>query len=222
MKKLILAVSIAAISASVSAIKTDAYVTDRFENLVRDSLGHCVRTGTWTPEKALKECGDTPPAAKEPIKAVPEQHDPVVDDQADLRKEIVVTPLPIKSDGILRQRWRVHFEFDKAVLSDADKHNLDQYVDYLKATTNEAHVTGWADRVGTDKYNMTLSTLRAIAVTRHLMKAGVRVTDARGMGESHTQVCPGNATPEVKQCLAADRYADIVVQTQQKQFGIGQ
>jgi len=215
MKKLILAVSIAAISASVSAIKTDAYVTDRFENLVRDSFGHCVRTGTWTPEKALKECGDTPPAAiKKAIEALPEQYDEyevqtqenLAKDLAETHEEIeVVTPLPIKS-------IRVHFEFDKAVLSDADKHNLDQYVDYLKATTNEAHVTGWADRVGTDKYNMTLSTLRAIAVTRYLMKAGVRVTDARGMGESHTQVCSGNATPEVKQCLAADRYADIVVQ----------
>lgn len=76
MKKLILALSIAVISASASAVKTDAYVTDRFENLVRDSFGKCVRTGTWTPEKALETCGDTPPAAiKQAIESLPEQYD---------------------------------------------------------------------------------------------------------------------------------------------------
>jgi len=183
--------------------KNDGYVYDKFGNLVHDSFKRCVRTGTWAPEKALEECGDKPPVAiineKQPAAEVLQSK--VQEQEHELAP---VTPLSPKT-------VRVHFEFDKDQLSDADKKNLDQYIDYLKTSTSAViKVEGWADNIGTDHYNMNLSTRRANVVTRYLIVHGIRVRDSRGMGESRTQDCPGKVTPEVKKCLAEDRYDEIV------------
>src|SRR3546814_12969925 len=71
----------------------------------------------------------------------------------------------------------VHFEFDKATLTAADKEVLSTIATRLKQETSTAQlrVTGHTDSVGSDAYNQRLSDKRANSVVQYLVdrKSGV-------------------------------------------------
>jgi outer membrane protein OmpA-like peptidoglycan-associated protein len=69
----------------------------------------------------------------------------------------------------------VHFEFNKATLTPADKTQLDMVATKLKteASNVQLHVSGHTDSVGGNAYNQKLSEKRAHSVTDYLVSAGV-------------------------------------------------
>jgi len=78
-------------------------------------------------------------------------------------------------------------------------------------------VTGHTDRIGSDKYNQTLSEERANAVREYLISKDIpanRIT-AAGMGESQpvTQAsdCTGPRSQKLITCLQPDRRVEIEV-----------
>ncbi|MFL1387924.1 OmpA family protein [Pseudomonas tritici] len=83
----------------------------------------------------------------------------------------------------------VHFEFDSARLTAADKTKLDTIATRLKqeAPSAQLRVTGHTDSVGKDAYNQRLSDKRAHSVTDYLVGSGVprsAFVAVTGAGES--------------------------------------
>jgi len=131
---------------------------------VLNSVDKCPNTPKGTPVDATG-C-PIPPPAPEPVPA------PMVQP-----KEEVIT---------IRD---VHFEFNKATLTPADKHQLDAVVTKLKteAPNVQLHVSGHTDSVGSDTYNQKLSDKRAHSVTDYLVSAGIArsaFVSVEGDGES--------------------------------------
>ena len=84
----------------------------------------------------------------------------------------------------------VHFEFDSAKLTAADKTKLDMIATRLKQENASAQlrVTGHTDSVGSDSYNLKLSEKRAHSVVEYLIQSGVprsSFVSVSGAGESH-------------------------------------
>ena len=84
----------------------------------------------------------------------------------------------------------VHFQFDSAKLTAADKTKLDTIATRLKqeAPSAQLRVSGHTDSVGKDAYNQKLSEKRAHSVTDYLIGAGVprsAFVSVTGAGESH-------------------------------------
>ena len=83
----------------------------------------------------------------------------------------------------------VHFQFDKATLTPADKEVLDKIATRLKGEAPNAQltVTGHTDSVGSDTYNQKLSDRRAHSVVEYLISQGVprsSFVSVTGAGES--------------------------------------
>jgi len=84
----------------------------------------------------------------------------------------------------------VHFQFDKATLTESDKEVLDKVATRLKgeASTAQLTVTGYTDSVGSDAYNQKLSDRRAHSVVEYLIQEGVprsSFVSVVGAGESN-------------------------------------
>ena len=84
----------------------------------------------------------------------------------------------------------VHFEFDSAKLTTADKTKLDTIATRLKkeAPGAQLRVSGHTDSVGKDAYNQKLSEKRAHSVTEYLIGSGIprsSFVSVTGAGESH-------------------------------------
>lgn len=82
----------------------------------------------------------------------------------------------------------VHFEFDKAALTQADRDTLAVAVKFLTDNpTARIDVIGHTDNVGTEEYNIRLGSRRAMAVRAYLVNAGVAegriTTSTRGEAE---------------------------------------
>ncbi|MCO8313948.1 OmpA family protein [Pseudomonas mandelii] len=101
---------------------------------------------------------------------------PVVEEVAVVKEEVIV----------IRD---VHFQFDSAKLTPADKDVLDTIATRLKQESSSAQltVTGHTDSVGSDAYNQKLSDRRARSVVEYLISQGVprsSFVSVTGAGES--------------------------------------
>ncbi|AIS14577.1 Putative outer membrane protein [Pseudomonas chlororaphis subsp. aurantiaca] len=93
----------------------------------------------------------------------------------------------------------VHFEFDSAKLTAADKTKLDTIATRLKqeAPSAQLRVTGHTDSVGSDAYNQRLSEKRARSVTEYLISAGVpRSSFVSVVGAGESQPVADNKTAD--------------------------
>ena len=109
------------------------------------------------------------------------------------------------------------FAFDSARLSADTPSAIDAQV--MEALDKAEHVEllrilGYADRIGSEAYNLQLSQHRADALKRYLVSKGVPaeaiVAEGRGSAEP-VVTCPGRKSPAVIQCLAPNRRVRIEV-----------
>jgi len=157
---------------------------------VPDSRDKC----PGTPKGVKVDADGCPPPAPAPVAA------PAV------VEEVVV----VKEETIIIRD--VHFEFDSAGLTSADKLQLDKVATRLKseAPTARLSVSGHTDSVGADAYNQRLSEKRANAVTDYLVGSGIArssVVSVRGAGES--QPVADNKTADGR---ALNRRTEILIQ----------
>lgn len=204
-----------------AAYAIDGYVTDKNGKLVRDGYGHCVRTGTWTPEKAIEECQPNFIAKVKPATA---NTDNVIDSKVAMetvpevqplvaQPAIIATELSAVTESSLPTAT-VFFEFDKAVLTLAAKEQLDRVADGLKGREYKSiTVVGYADKLGTKKYNKKLSQRRADAVKNYLVQQGVKTPESVGNGviELKTVKCSSRKKTDLILCYSHDRRAEVVV-----------
>jgi OOP family OmpA-OmpF porin len=105
------------------------------------------------------------------------------------------------------------FEFDKATLR-APQPKLDEIAAALQAdmSITDIDVTGYTDRLGSDKYNQRLSQLRAVAVREYLVARGIDGSrlKAVGKGESNPVVeCNDKKRADLIACLAPNRRVEV-------------
>jgi OOP family OmpA-OmpF porin len=133
--------------------------------------------------------------------------------QATRREEVIpqtlggLLPLTLGIDG------QGEFDFDKAVLRDDVRAQLDVVAERLKsAEYDRLEIVGHTDRIGAEDYNQYLSERRAWAVARYLVEHGVPASkirvEGRGMHEPMTpaDACADNLGREqLIACLQMDR-----------------
>lgn len=144
----------------------------------------------------------------------------------------VITPEPVAATPppapapVIRPVMKVAFsadslfDFDKAIVKPMGKEHLDKFAADLRETRYDViTVVGHADRLGSQAYNMELSTRRAEAVKTYLAdSAGIPASKitARGADESQPVTKPGEckgqkATKALIACLQPDRRVEVEV-----------
>ena len=107
------------------------------------------------------------------------------------------------------------FGFDRAELTETGKARLSDLLNGLTAAdlqSQKIQITGHADRIGDDAYNIRLSERRAVAVQEFLVSRGVvpGFIETRGVGSANPVVaCQGLRGAALIDCLAPNRRADI-------------
>ncbi len=106
------------------------------------------------------------------------------------------------------------FAFDSATLNQPMP-KLDEIAAALQADTsiNDITITGYTDRLGSDKYNQKLSERRANAVRDYLVAKGIDGSrlKAVGRGEENPVVtdCNQKKKSELIECLAPNRRVEV-------------
>ncbi len=211
--------------------KNQGYLTDSNGNVVMSGTGLCWRTSDWTPARAAAaaacmQC--TPdlcpkpkpkPEAKKPeAKPKPEAKKPEAKPEAKPKPKMVSqnVELKIELQGI---------EFNKVDLTAANKQELDAFmakqVGPLMKAPNKIGaviVTGHTDRIGSDKYNKTLSEKRALGVKDYIVGKGIdqKLIFWEGKGPKQpipvTKFCDNKMKrKQLIECLAPNRRVTVEV-----------
>lgn len=189
---------LAAVVASLLAVSqaqaaNDGYWNEKGGSVWRSGSGECIHTGFWNMDMAIVGCdGKVAEAAPEPVAA----------------------PAPVAMPSM---DAKVGFGFDRADLDATATAAIDTLVSEGKAKGNirSVKVTGHADRIGTEDYNLDLSLRRASAVGDYLTQnAGIdaQSVELAGKGESQPLVgCDGVRGAALVECLAPNRRVEIIL-----------
>ncbi len=173
------------------------YVGENDSHLITDGFGNCVKTGFWSSEDGLADCGDK---VKEEVAAEPAPA-PVAAAPAPAPK--VMTKSVSLSAGAL-------FDVNSDVIKDAGKAELRALAEHINrlADVQSVDIVGYTDSSGSADYNQKLSLRRATAVKNYLMDNGVspRVMTTLGLGEE--KPVASNATREGR---AKNRRVEITI-----------
>src|SRR3972149_4837746 len=189
-------------SAMAQDAKNQGYLVDVNGNVVTSSTtGLCVRTSDWTPARAAaaaacKQC--TPDLCPKPKPAVKPKPKP--------KPQFLNVELKIELQGIA---------FNKTELTEANKKELDAFLaKQVKplARIGAVIITGHTDRIGSDKYNKTLSEKRALGAKDYVVSKGIdqKLIFWEGKGEKQpipvTKFCDNKMKrAQLIECLAPNR-----------------
>lgn len=192
---------------SARATNNDGYLIDDSGHVVKNSYGECWRTGSYNPGVSYNPECDGIVVAQNPTPA----SQPVREPYQEARGGYVV-----------QEAWRetVYFNFDSAYITRSTAQVLAQVADHLRQdsnTTIRLHLTGHTDPVGTENYNLSLGSKRAVAVAQALRRLGVRnPIDTVSMGEAQVLNQCERGTDyinarERNECNAPNRRVEIVI-----------
>jgi OOP family OmpA-OmpF porin len=194
-----------------------AYVQDARGVIARTPDGLCWRTGYWTPADAVPGCdGALVPPISNPTAPAIVPPAPIA--QAPVAPAVPVVPVPLaRCDFTATLDDEQTFAFDRTALTAAAKKRIDAEVIRKLSTCNIVDVvvvTGHTDRLGTPRYNRTLSERRAGMVAAYLKSKGVTAKiDTHGAGANQPVSSCTAKLPRRKliECLAPDRRVVIEV-----------
>jgi OOP family OmpA-OmpF porin len=199
--------------------------------IVHDGFAGCVRSGQWTEQNVLRECGGAamprpertgslvpapPPApvVAEPLaESAPAEIMPVA---YTVPVEPPARPLPVVETVTLGPETL--FDLDKYNIRPAGKAELDDLAARIRnKPVKSIDVGGHADRTGPAALNRRLSERRAQSVKNYLVMKGVPegTITARGFGTSVPRMtadeCAGMPSKELATCLQPDRRVEIAL-----------
>lgn len=114
----------------------------------------------------------------------------------------------------------VLFDFDKSVVKPEGQRHLDvEVVEKMKAhpEVELVLITGHTDRIGSDKYNQTLSERRAAAVKNYLVSQGIAAERLHTVGKGETEPvveCKGVRGKAAIDCLQPNRRVVVEIEVQ--------
>ena len=207
------ALALAAVAGTAQAQSaTPGYVSTSGGQIWTSPTGLCWKTTDWTPEKAAAPCDAVrvvQVAAPPPVAVAPPPPAPTPLVTAPPPQPPVIEQISLSSD--------VLFPFDKSELRPEGQKKIDEISDRLKgANVQQINAIGYADRIGSDKYNQQLSEKRAEAVKDYLAQKGIESNKVRseGRGENDPVTgdqCKGMKGAKLISCLQPDRRVDIEV-----------
>lgn len=185
--------TVAVLTTAGGALAADSDINDVLRdqrgNVIRNAFGNCVRT-QWS--VANDFCGAT-----------------VISTRQQRRTNILIS----------QEARTVYFDFNKSTLRPDAKRKLDSLASTLRSDTQvrQAHIVGYADRLGTVSYNDRLSQKRAQTVRNYLISRGFinsRVAETRWFGKSAPATsCPSNLSrADLIDCLEKDRRVEIEIE----------
>ena len=147
-----------------------------------------------------------PPAPPAPAPA------PVAEAPAPAPAPVAPPPPPPRFEKVTLEATKL-FEFDKADLI-MPSPKLDEIAAALQADTSitDVDITGYTDRLGSEKYNLKLSERRANSVRDYLVSKGVdgNRLKAYGKGEANPLVqCNQRKRQELIDCLEPNRRVEV-------------
>lgn len=225
MKSTIVVLSLLVVAGFAFAAQDESgYVHEKVSGkLVRTGLlKQCVRTGTWTPEKAIPECDPVLAQKNHPTGIEGPRSAPVVTsapaaETAPLKSQDEIVGVPLKLDTAAPRVSitfiYVFFDFDKSKL---DKEATTKLGTIKLSGHDYLTIRAYTDRIGTTAYNNKLAGRRAASVSKYFSGHGVKVDSSTGVGKSLTAVCGKMTTKQLKACLRADRFAVIELQSSYK------
>lgn len=163
---------------------------------------------------------DTAEAAPEQFAREPETFTEEKVAQAEVPKAPPVTMLPVtvtvEADPL--------FDFDKYSIRADARNKLDELIQQLQGVTyGEVIAVGFADPIGTAKYNKGLSERRAASVKRYLVSKGIPAdrikTEGRGKTEEFASYknCHGQRKQKLIACLEPNRRVEVTVTAEKQQ-----
>jgi OOP family OmpA-OmpF porin len=219
-KKLILAAIIAAVLPSTASAATslnNGYLVDSEGAIVKDGIGGCWHTISWTPALAVVGCDAV--AARNEIMISPKvseiQPAPIPVPQSAPAQSPVQAAISSKKFTFSEEDL---FSFNESELRPKGKAKLDTLVHDLDGTKyGFIHVTGYTDRIGGAQYNLKLSMRRADEVKDYLVSKGISADRIKAEGKGETLPitnpadCKGKTSAEDITCLQPDRRTEVTV-----------
>ena len=210
------ALALAGCASTTTSPSTDqpgliGYVTDGSGNVVRSGGGGCVRTGFWQPQYATKECDPDLYAQAHPAPPPTAQAEPQPAAPAAAPVAAAAPPPPVR----VYVGADAYFGFNRAELTPDDKRKLDIVANRAKNGEDASvRVVGYADQIGSDDYNLSLSQRRADAVRTYLVEQGIPENavnvDARGEADPIVR-CEGRQGASLIDCLQPNRRTEVEV-----------
>ena len=110
----------------------------------------------------------------------------------------------------------IYFNFNSSSLTPAAKAKLNTLASALKSKkVASVKIVGFADEIGSDSYNQSLSVRRANSVASYLRGKGISVkgkSEVRGLGETASvSQCGGVTGKELRACLWRDRRVEVEI-----------
>ena len=179
--------------ASGSGYSAPGYVDSSEGSIVRTGSGDCLHTTRWSVPNAIAECDPEIVAARDKVEVA--------------AVETVLNPVRLEADTL--------FEFDSDELSADGVRLLDDLVGNLTAAglqEQQIRITGYADRIGAEHYNLELSERRAAAVRDYLVSKGVAsdYIETQGLGTANPVVsCESEQGTALVDCLAPNRRTEV-------------
>ncbi|WP_196891863.1 OmpA family protein [Aureivirga marina] len=107
--------------------------------------------------------------------------------KGNIEQNVILKLTPVVPDPVLVTK-PIYFEFDKAILVDDSKTELDRIINFMKEhPTFRIEVASYTDNRGTDAYNMSLSARRANSVKEYFVEQGIEEGRLVSVGYGETK-----------------------------------
>lgn len=186
------------------SVNTDGYLTDSWGQVVKTATGLCVRTSSYSAATSFHP--DCDKVVKEEVVTLPAPKVEVVEEKP---------RVPYIPSSVARQvNAEVLFSFDSAQLTVAGKQQLDELIRQMKnSKIDQVVITGHTDPIGTNSYNMRLSSMRAQAVQQYLsgsIASELIQTNAKGESTLKVTSCGDKNNAKSIACNAPNRRVEVL------------
>ncbi|MCC6809003.1 MAG: OmpA family protein [Deltaproteobacteria bacterium] len=188
--------------------------------LINVGAGTGITTGYGAPQfRVLAGLAFSPQKKKKPEPASQPEPEPVIIEPVPAPAPPPPPPPPIEPKvEITREKIaindKVYFEFDSDKINALSFPLLDKVVEIIKKNPRLRliRIDGHTDNVGTDSYNIDLSTRRAFSVLRYLTSHGVAGSRLKSEGYGFRKPKTSNSTPRGR---AINRRVEFIIELQE-------